>query len=526
MKENKLKKNFENHKEEFKNYIKTNYLPTYANDTKFKNGSSMWSFYTRNKNELLKDETIKAIVETQIKEKKEKFTTAENKIKNLEKTFLKELKTIPKELDKLNEVEKLIFYRECFLIKNTNKNNYNILNITINKEQLSLFKDLYYNCYATYLEKAKAKGKDIFKENININENEKEELEYLSTFCIKAEWKPNKIEELAKRFNKTPKEIKEKVTKYNYLKLYSKIKSNNITTADPTKFQLHLLNATTPEEISNIKETNLLKDYKNYKKGNESSWKNIKNIKGLPEDEIMKMIYNIQTKSNIYIKETEKKKAIITENMKNEKNEIKLKITNEKGQKLLKAIKENEFYTITELCKKGDIPGNTIEYTINTLKELNNPLYIEIKELLNEKINSKITPNKEILEVLNTIKSFIKNEKEFTIVDYQKITDLSVMEFKKMFNRLDLSNEDKKVLSTFLSPITKSSKVPIKQVLSMTISMKDKNNNTIPISPEEIKEIINYMEENEIPLVTQAYNSILKLYINKEIHIHKKNRKI
>ena len=198
----------------------------------------------------------------------------------------------------------------------------------------------------------------------------------------------------------------------------------------------------------------------------------------------------------------------------------------DKNQKLLKAIKENEFYTITELYKKSDIPENTIDNTMNNLKELNNPLYIEIKELLNEKMNGKIKPNKEILEVLNTIKSFIKNEKEFTIIDYQKITNLNVMELKKMYNRLDLSNEDKKVLSTFLSPITKSSKLPIKQILSMTISMKDKNNNSIPVSPEEIKEIINYMEENEIPIVTQAYNTILKMYINKEIDISKKNRKI
>ena len=524
MKENKFTKKFENHKEEFKNYIKTNSIPTYAKDVKFKNGNSMWRFYSRNKNELLKDETIKAIVETQMKEKKEKFTTVENKIKNLEKTYLENLTTIPKEFDKLTEVEKLIFYRECFLIKDTNKNNYKILNIVINNEQLNLFKDLYYNCYATYLEKAKAKGKDIFKENIT--ENEKEQLEYLSTFCIKAEWKQNKIEEIAKRFNKTTKEIKEKVTKYNYLKLYSKIISNSITTTDPTKFQLHILNATTPEEISNIKRINQIKDYQNYKKGNKSSWKNIKNIKGLPEDEIVKMIYNIQTKSNIYIKETEKKKAIKIENIKKEKNENKLKSINEKGQKLLKAIKENEFYTITELYKKSDIPENTIDNTMNNLKELNNPLYIEIKELLNEKMNGKIKPNKEILEVLNTIKSFIKNEKEFTIIDYQKITNLNVMELKKMYNRLDLSNEDKKVLSTFLSPITKSSKLPIKQILSMTISMKDKNNNTIPVSPEEIKEIINYMEENEIPIVTQAYNTILKMYINKEIDISKKNRKI
>ena len=46
------------------------------------------------------------------------------------------------------------------------------------------------------------------------------------------------------------------------------------------------------------------------------------------------------------------------------------------------------------------------------------------------------------------------------------------------------------------------------------------------LSESSQKEIINYMEENEIPIVTQAYNTILKMYINKEIDISKKNRKI
>lgn len=54
--------------------------------------------------------------------------------------------------------------------------------------------------------------------------------------------------------------------------------------------------------------------------------------------------------------------------------------------------------------------------------------------------------------------------------------------------------------------------------MSITSTLKNKYGELITISTDEI--IINYMEQNEIPIVTKAYYSLLKLYINGELEIN------
>lgn len=56
--------------------------------------------------------------------------------------------------------------------------------------------------------------------------------------------------------------------------------------------------------------------------------------------------------------------------------------------------------------------------------------------------------------------------------------------------------------------------------MSITSTLKNKYGELITISTDEIKIIINYMEQNEIPIVTKAYYSLLKLYINGELEIN------
>ena len=56
--------------------------------------------------------------------------------------------------------------------------------------------------------------------------------------------------------------------------------------------------------------------------------------------------------------------------------------------------------------------------------------------------------------------------------------------------------------------------------MSITSTLKNKYGELITISTNEIKIIINYMEESEIPIVTKPYYSLLKLYINEELEIN------
>ena len=133
---------FERKKEEFKKYIINHKMPTKVRDSYFEDGASMWNFFYSNRKELLKDAEIQKIIEDKIKEEQEKFSLAEQKIKKQELDTLKELKEFPNNFEKLNEIEKLIFYRECFLTPEENKESYIIENITITKEQLKFFKKL------------------------------------------------------------------------------------------------------------------------------------------------------------------------------------------------------------------------------------------------------------------------------------------------------------------------------------------------------------------------------------------------
>ena len=96
---------------------------------------------------------------------------------------------------------------------------------------------------------------------------------------------------------------------------------------------------------------------------------------------------------------------------------------------------------------------------------------------------------------------------------------------KKRLNNLDLSNEDKRIIQTFVSKTLGSRPLKIKQILSIKTTLQDKDGNLITPSTEEIENIIKFMEENNIPLLTKPYNSILKLYINGELPIiQTKNR--
>ncbi|MGM9879002.1 MAG: hypothetical protein ACI31R_03160 [Bacilli bacterium] len=514
---------FETKKEEFKKYIKNHKIPTKNNDGYFENGNSMCSFFYKYKNELLKDPEIQEIIKSKIKEEKEKFTLEEEKLKKQEQNFLKELKELPTNFDKLSEIDRLIFYRECFLTPEKETNSYVIENIVVNKKQLTAFKELYYNYYATYLEKEKAKGNDPLTEKINQQELEK--LEYLNTICNQTNWNESKLEELAKIYNCTKEDIKNSVIKYNYLSFYPETTGIKTARRKPTIFQTHQLKSTTIEEIEAVKAPVQLNEYLEYKNNNESNWKYLKKI-NMPTDETIKMIYNIQTKANLFCRNIENKK--IKEIAQKENNlKEKIELTEKEINSVLENIENQTFATMTDFYKINNLDPKEFRKSMNFLKENNNKLYQKFKTTIEAKKEEKIDPNEEIYNLVNLLKKYKEEGKEFTIIDYQKTTSIPIQEMKKCLNKFDITNEDKKIIQTFVSITLSSRPLKIKQILSIKTTLQDKNNNPVTPNSNEIKEIINFMEENNIPLLNKTYNTILKLYINDELKINQeKNRKL
>ena len=238
------------------------------------------------------------------------------------------------------------------------------------------------------------------------------------------------------------------------------------------------------------------------------------------------MIYNIQTKSNLFKRNLETKRIERKVQKSNEFKKTKIEIAEQEINAILEIIKNQTFTSITEFYKINNITQENFRKTMRLLKENNNELYQKAENALQEKISEKITPTEEILNLLNSLKDHIENNKEFTIIDYQSITNISLTEMKKRLNNLDLSNEDKRIIQTFVSKTLGSRPLKIKQILSIKTTLQDKDGNLITPSTEEIENIIKFMEENNIPLLTKPYNSILKLYINGELPIiQTKNRK-
>ena len=238
------------------------------------------------------------------------------------------------------------------------------------------------------------------------------------------------------------------------------------------------------------------------------------------------MIYNIQTKSNLFKRNLETKRIERKVQKSNEFKKTKIEIAEQEINAILEIIKNQTFTSITEFYKINNITQENFRKTMRLLKENNNELYQKAENALQEKISEKITPTEEILNLLNSLKDHIENNKEFTIIDYQNITNISLTEMKKRLNNLDLSNEDKRIIQTFVSKTLGSRPLKIKQILSIKTTLQDKDGNLITPSTEEIENIIKFMEENNIPLLTKPYNSILKLYINGELPIiQTKNRK-
>ncbi len=456
---------------------------------------------------------------------KNKIISKEKEIKDKENDMLISQNNLPEQFYKLNEIERVIFYYKCFITPLINKNSYTIENITISINEMKFFKNLYRSCYATYLEKQQELGKQPLNETFS--KEELDILEYLNTLCTKTNWNTKRLIPLTKIFKCSVEDLKDQAIKYRYLTIYSEktgITSNNFTKILPTSFQKHQLSAKTQEEIMKIDTPIQLKDYINRQKSNKYCWKNIENIEGLPPEEIIKMIYNIQTKSNIFntIKEKKKKEKKDDYNF-NEKQKYRKKIVQEMTP-LINLFENQDYTVIAEFCRANNIDAVRFQTGLNALKRYNEELYYEFRQALEKNKESIEEPTEDMLIIIEKLK---EQGEAFNILDYAQITDTSLKDMKQKLQHSNLSNEDKKILQTFISKNFHSKPLNVKQILSIIETKKDKDGNLVTISRDDCEEIINYIKNNKLPETFLTYSTITSAYINGEIDLNqKKNRKI
>lgn len=201
---------------------------------------------------------------------------------------------------------------------------------------------------------------------------------------------------------------------------------------------------------------------------------------------------------------------------------------------------DNSIKGIKQFCELVGITERTYYKCIKVLEEINNPLYLQIKEKI-EKHNKK---KKEINESTENIISIVKqiefgvtdkdgNVRKFELLDYLLNTKLS---YSEVFDIYIKSNEctisSLTAFKKFMNDNqmiygiddNKMAKITVSQELNgTTIFMID--NSPYEATRDEKETVINFLEERGIPLYVKVYKQALKRYISGNLIIDKKFEK-
>lgn len=449
-------------------------------------------------------------------------------LKNKEEEILKSKKKLKEKLDKLSDVERRILYRKCYL----NKEEVNIYDINLTENEITTLEKIYDDCYATFLEKSYKKNIDIKSEKFNSSEIEM--MLAINTHLSNTEWDKKTIESTYKNHER----IKEIAIKYRYLALidsetFPHPRKNNLQ-----EYMNSQIFTMTDNEISSVKApiTLTFKSYQDYETSNKSFWYNLENIKGLPYEEIAKLVLNIETKSNIHQNKINKDKQLEEMRKKAEKEAKEEKKKNQLNKLIELAIYYVEAFleqenNETTFCEENDITLEQFKQFTTIVRKNNVELYNEYenkhKNIKRKELKKEIN---ELEEVIFLIKNGIEENgqtRKFASLDYFMHTSLTIDEAQKIMPYMGLSAGDTRAIKHLIGQIMKGKKTTAKELLSIDIQIIDQDNNIRVIQKEEQQLVIDFLEENNIPLLTNLYTETLNKYIKGELpELNKKIREI
>lgn len=198
----------------------------------------------------------------------------------------------------------------------------------------------------------------------------------------------------------------------------------------------------------------------------------------------------------------------------------------------------NDNINKTAFCQKNNIDLKLFDDCVNLLNEYNKELYLKYKEKINEQQSNRYAIISEnIKRIAECIKTGIVEEnnvvRDFDILDYYSMTKLSFEELEKLSKPI-LNNDELRCIKTF---ITKNKNIKplgpkgIEEIMSQKNIIgveKDDRGNIIEgtgreITTEEKQQIINYLNQNSIPLNTKTYRVALRRYIDNKLFENEEN---
>lgn len=200
----------------------------------------------------------------------------------------------------------------------------------------------------------------------------------------------------------------------------------------------------------------------------------------------------------------------------------------EKTKEILKTIDFNLLLesniTLKKFLKTVGISRYEYDNCLSLIKEINPNLYKQIKDKIHNTTN-RITQDDSVVHIAKQIKDGIKDDdgniRKFELLDYFLNTKLDYSDFIAKYINSD--KNDKQILKAIKAffidnkiedykRYDNGNKINIEQELNGTIIFM-KDNEPYEVTRKEKEEVINFLQEKEIPLYIKVYKQALKRHI-------------
>ena len=211
-------------------------------------------------------------------------------------------------------------------------------------------------------------------------------------------------------------------------------------------------------------------------------------------------------------------------------NNVSIKTENEtcqkRAKKIVKLYIDGNYRNIKHFCKDLHMGISTFNSYIKLVKQIDEELYNQIEERLKMQSSRNISIlNNELSKIVYFIKNGVELEdgrvKEFDILDYCKLINLSLENMRCFLNKSNLEMEDLKLIRKFLMQY-RNFKMITKNYIYNEKNIVLVNDISHEVTIEEKEKVIEYLENNKIPLLNVTYNTALKRFLSNDLNVKQK----
>lgn len=216
------------------------------------------------------------------------------------------------------------------------------------------------------------------------------------------------------------------------------------------------------------------------------------------------------------------------------KKDVKLKQKNrndfndlEIASRVINSYINNGYKSVKDFCVKNNIDPNLFRKYLDLVKKYNFELYKEFYNYFSkqrkQRFDNIIVRIKKLVDMIRNGIQTNDNIRKFDIVDYYLYTSMSFEEIVRISKDI-LSKEDLTTLKIFFNRYKASKKISLDSIYNER-NIVEVNNTKYEVTQIDKKNVVSYLKENRIPLLSCTYSCALKRYLNSFLVKNENNKK-